>query len=293
MGIFNAIEYAQPIQMSGTVRRLHNSPIIVSPEQINTLLWRSDCLTSRLDKQYKVLRFLLRSNGELVFAAEGYPSKHIPAHYQMAKGDPQCISAGNAYFDEHHKLCIINNQSGDYRPSFDSLQFALSAFRSFNVPMERVIKINKLNSRGVYEQSYFLNTENIITPTPAITSTVASSYQNKLEACGVLGTEIMQQIKRLEVGSNSYNPYWMNSSKKLKAIIDSLNKLSPKIDEASLKMIAVDPREELYNALNIQRISPLTFFGRLGWNNAKSLQSVHDVVSSMPDVGSVENFIQS
>lgn len=238
----------------------------------------------------------------MVFAAEGCPSGHIPAHYQMSEmhgiSPGGCISAGNAFFDESNKLCVIDHKSGDYRPPFDSLQFALKAFSKAHVPMESKIIVRRLDCTGCFVQNYSINSEDILEPTPVaalVTAavhaaepsntadksdqavTMVTSHQDKLARYGLLGTTILQQIKRLESGAMSCNPYWINSSKKLKAIIDSLNKLPPNIPEAQLKVIVKDPGTELYKALNIQRLSSITFFGKLGWNYAKSLQAVHTV----------------
>jgi hypothetical protein len=298
LDIFNIMDKAQPIGVVGAIRPFKNNPLIVSADQLHVLLSRPDCLIKTLDKPYKVVRFLLRFNGELVFAAEGYPFAHIPAHYQMASMNPfdaVCISAGNAFFDKNNKLCVINHQSGDFRPSFNSLQFALNAFSRSHVPMEKKITVMRLNTNGVNEQDYSINAEDIKDPTLdaaskdvsyelPVTTTQNINYQNKLEACALLGLTITQQIKRLEKGAISHDPYWMNSSKKLKAIISALNELPPQINEAQLKLIVKNPNTQLYKALNIQRLSPMTFFGRLGWNNAKSLQSVNDVLTNNPNV---------
>lgn len=231
LGIFNTIKHAQPIGMSGRMRALYNDPLIVYADQLNVLLSRSDCFTHTtgkiLSKSYKVVRFLLRLNGELVFAAEGLPSGHIPAHYQMANVNlfesARCISAGNAFFDKYNKLCMINHKSGDFRPSFDSLQFALKAFLKLHVPMNKKITVMRLNSGGGDKQDYSINAEDIertLDTVPMVASSElpgssiqAISYQNKLEACGLPGSTIMQQIKRLKNGVISHNPYWMNSSK--------------------------------------------------------------------------------
>lgn len=99
------------------------------------------------------------------------------------------------------------------------------------------------------------------------------SYEEKLQKCGITGKSILVGIARLLEGSKSnYNPYWMGSSKKGNAIIDAINQLDSNINEAQLQSLVNTPDTLLYNALNIQRITPLTLFGAIGWNNAQSLQ---------------------
>ena len=105
------------------------------------------------------------------------------------------------------------------------------------------------------------------------------SYQNKLQKCGTLGATIILQIKRLQEAEGSINPYWINSEKKLHAIIQAINSLPENIDEKSLAVCVKNHEEALYQALNIQRLSPLTFLGKLGWNHAKSLQAVQEVAA--------------
>jgi len=126
---------------------------IYKAEEIENLLTKEEDLknpknenNSIIDKNGNiVVRFLIRKDKSLVFAEEGPPRGSIPSHSQMA-ADPGvfdygnhtiqefeifynkvalCISAGNAFFNKKHELCKINNQSGDYKPPFESLQFAI------------------------------------------------------------------------------------------------------------------------------------------------------------------------
>jgi hypothetical protein len=111
-----------------------------------------------------------------------------------------------------------------------------------------------------------------------------ATYQSKLTQCGALGSILLLQIKRLQQAENSFNFYWINSSKKLNAIISSIEALAPDIDEKALAALVKNPETALYKALNIQRLSPMTFLGRLGWNHAKSLQVVQEAASSQSNV---------
>lgn len=239
------------------------APELFSAEKLDELLDKASSY-----RQYKVVRFLLRKNGKLVFALEGKPGGKVPAHYQMTgqlHEDAEYIAAGNAYFDKKTKrCCIINHKSGDFRPPFESLWFALNAFAIAKVPMSDQIELQRLSTSGAFEQKYCIGKKDIlIHRIPPIL--------NKLTACGTIGAKLTLQIRRLESGVYSYNPYWMNSSKKLNAIISVL---PPTLDEASLKALVRDPKSELHQALNMQRLPTLSILGRD--NQAKSLKALQE-----------------
>ena len=102
------------------------------------------------------------------------------------------------------------------------------------------------------------------------------SFKEKMNQCGRLGAAVLVQIERLQQVANSLNPYWINSSMKLNAILNSIEALSEEINEQDLNTHIQDSESAIYQALNIQRLSPITFLGRLGWDNAKSLQAVQE-----------------
>ncbi|MDP3269973.1 MAG: hypothetical protein Q8M40_13125 [Legionella sp.] len=72
-------------------------------------------------------RYLLSENGQARFAREHNKQFASPAHFQMTgrtQKDAACITAGNLFFNEDFtQLLAINNKSGDFRPSFDSLKW--------------------------------------------------------------------------------------------------------------------------------------------------------------------------
>ena len=109
---------------------------------------------------------------------------------------------------------------------------------------------------------------------------VAKNYAEKLADCGALGATILQQIERLQLHQDSFNPYWINSKQKADAIINTLEHLDFEA-EGKLRDAVTNPDSELYNALNMQRLSPLTFLGIWGWNQAKSLQYVQEVAQTL------------
>ncbi|WED44497.1 hypothetical protein [Legionella cardiaca] len=161
---FNKDYLKTPLGMSGTIKVINNSPRIVKANEIHQLLQDKNC-PSR--KGVKVLRFLLRTDGELVFAFEGFPSGPVPAHWQMTEvntpWEAKCITAGNAFFDENNVLQRINHKSGDFRPPFDSLQFVFPKLVKDKLPLANTLVIQELDNAGATKNKYKVSREDIFT----------------------------------------------------------------------------------------------------------------------------------
>jgi hypothetical protein len=77
------------------------------------------------------LRYLVDVNGEAWFARETHSdAPTAPAHYKMT-GSPRnaayCRTAGNLFFsDDYSTLIKLNNKSGDFRPSLNSIKWILA-----------------------------------------------------------------------------------------------------------------------------------------------------------------------
>lgn len=84
---------------------------------------------------------------------------------------------------------------------------------------------------------------------------------------GKIGHMVINLIDRLAEHRNSWNPYWYNSSEKIQLIISAVLNIGKGDDLAS---ILNDKQSELYTALNMQRLLPVTFLGHLGFYHAKS-----------------------
>ena len=95
---------------------------------------------------------------------------------------------------------------------------------------------------------------------------------------GTIGQSIKETILRLHEGQKNYwNPYWINSGLKLEAICTAVEKLQE--GTKSLNLLQY-PNSELYQALNMQRLPPITFLGRLGFYQAKSLLALKNGIST-------------
>lgn len=102
---------------------------------VNTIRALIEEIQLEKPKEKVKLRFLLTTNFELLFAREGSPSNvhNIPGHYQMTGQEllaAKCLSAGNIVFDSKLQITKINNKSGDFRPSFNSLQSVLAVIEA-------------------------------------------------------------------------------------------------------------------------------------------------------------------
>lgn len=75
------------------------------------------------------LRFIVDLDYRLWFAREGLASNKTPSHHEMTgmeRSEAKCITAGIANISyKDKKLVYINNQSGDFRPDFNSLKWIL------------------------------------------------------------------------------------------------------------------------------------------------------------------------
>ncbi|KTC87087.1 hypothetical protein [Legionella brunensis] len=69
--------------------------------------------------------------------------------------------------------------------------------------------------------------------------------------------KITDVINRLEQGANSYNPYWINSSKKLDRIMSCLSKSIDKGE--NINALLSDKESELSKAIDMKRITGLFF----------------------------------
>ena len=155
LGIFKPVEKKEiPIKdifsARGQLGNVKNSPTFYKASALPKLLEVATRSGVRYDGD-RVLRFLLSTNNNLIFAKEGYPSKDIPAHFQMANLNyehAKCLTAGNAFFNEKGELCKINHKSGDFRPSFDSLQFVFPALLKAGIPIAKELEIDKLNDKS-------------------------------------------------------------------------------------------------------------------------------------------------
>ncbi|WP_419420069.1 hypothetical protein ACNVED_01875 [Legionella sp. D16C41] len=101
-----------------------------------------------------------------------------------------------------------------------------------------------------------------------------------LKTKGLTGNSLYQVLDRLHHGaSHRWNPYWQNSQKKLNSILSALNNLEPTV---SLAVEMGNKESELYQAVNMKRISCFTFFsGGCGADVSKSLQIVEDLSNNL------------
>ncbi len=159
-GLFNPISADSVLPLVGSLRRRPLDNLIFKVEDISQLLNSKDCIKEMLGgSECKVLRFMVRTNGDIVFAPEGPADNVVPAHTHMISDDNDdfryCLAAGNIYFDSQDRVCQINNKSGDYKPPFDTLQFVIPALIRANVPTNESLTIT--DALGVPKGKIFLD----------------------------------------------------------------------------------------------------------------------------------------
>lgn len=165
MKLFDTGYRKKRISMCGSTRKLNNTPKIVEADNVIELL-NGDCCTVVIDgEKYKVLRFLLKIDETLVFAHEGTPSGIVPVHWQMT-GVPcsifaTCLAAGNVFFKDN-TLHRINNQSGDFRPPFDSLKLVFPKLIEAKIEFSDSLVIEKLGRSGLRINTIEVPMEKII-----------------------------------------------------------------------------------------------------------------------------------
>jgi hypothetical protein len=93
-----------------------------------------------------IIRFVLTHKHELLFAREGLPNSTLPPHFAMtglSLDSASCRTAGNAAFDKEGNLVFLSHKSGDFLPSWDSLQYGLFAFLACGTKFRDVITLQK------------------------------------------------------------------------------------------------------------------------------------------------------
>lgn len=168
--IFSASKVTRfPLDINANMGRLAElseyKPKIYHVQNIDELLNKINLeKVERFGDKYKAVRFLLCKNGNLVFGEEGHPDENTPAHSQMV-ADPaevECVTAGNAYFNSNHQLCILNHKSGDFRPSFNSLQFVLDALSNCKqVKLAKTIRVEQMDGSACVIKTHRIDSANI------------------------------------------------------------------------------------------------------------------------------------
>jgi len=158
------------------------NPVIYPASELSTLLAQKNLM----EEGNIVVRFLVKEDGALVFGKEGAPEADVPAHSQLSQ-DASYLAVGNAFFDESGKLVGLNNKSGDFRPPFDTLQFALESILAAKIPLANkieIVNVDKMDRNLRYE-----------------VTTVASKDLEKI--LGLAPVAAVQTVRPIEIKSVS------------------------------------------------------------------------------------------
>jgi hypothetical protein len=120
--------------------------------------------------------------------------------------------------------------------------------------------LNDLYTLMRHQLSVILNTDELKyeQPTPN-NCKLYNKAINCLSGHGAVGKTIMDSMIRLKQGDESWlNPYWINSGVKLKAIIGAVLNID---EQETLEELMADKNSDLYKAVNMSRLLPITFLG--------------------------------
>ncbi len=78
--------------------------------------------TTDLEDNYKIIRYVVTADNQLIFARNGTASFSVPFHTEMAT---HCLTAGDIFINENNQIAAINNSSGHFRPDWPSMVFLL------------------------------------------------------------------------------------------------------------------------------------------------------------------------
>lgn len=163
LNIFGEVE-KRLFYVKNSKRKISNTPEIFTSQQLNSLLEQVNTEKSK-DDLLKATRFILKVNGDLVFAKEGVPFQDVPAHFQMtglSTDTACCFSAGNAYFDNNNFLSIIDHKSGDFKPTFNSLIFVIIKLIEEHVPFNDNLVVHELDNNGAIKNIHAINIGKLI-----------------------------------------------------------------------------------------------------------------------------------
>lgn len=151
--LFPTFDKDQPVFLGHTSMKRRNiraEYTIHTIQTFHTIV--DDFFKNHSNKEKCKVRFLISNNYELLFAPEGTPNSTVPAHYQMTgaqlQSNASCITAGNFKINKNKEIVLVNHKSGDFRPTFNSLQWAFAVCFANDVKFAETITIVQLGDRG-------------------------------------------------------------------------------------------------------------------------------------------------
>lgn len=197
-------------------RPQHVKPIVYKNNELHRLLACCDENSDDEDNAI-VIRFAVDKTGNLFFAKEGKPSRSIPGHREMVS---ECLAAGNLAFKDN-KLVLISNQSGDFKPGFQSLQFVIVTLLNNNIEFSATIRLDEyvpniaertpINKHLVNAAELLQHIKNL-----NITFPEPPTQDHKRKERDVAPATISPQRKKHQVlsslGANTINQHYYSSS---------------------------------------------------------------------------------
>lgn len=239
----------------------------------------------------KVDEYLTEHEVNIHFVLQGYAfaNNHEKIDEYLANYKPDSASFYHVYEHLEDKKRYHEKRSERYRAMLTSIGegCALAGnvdkaddYRAKGACVDNIAKafaaIGKHEQVEHYRVQHNANIDDICLGYQAMGKPIPSFYRAiiSLKEHGDAGKIVINSLIRLKQGQDQFwNPYWMNSGTKLKQITDAVDKLP---QDKNLDEIIKDENSDLYKALNTHRLSPITFLGRFGFYNSKSIQIVNE-----------------
>ena len=106
-----------------------------------------------MEPEYKTsIRYIVKTNGDMLFAREGRPGRLIAAHRQMSGS---CLAAGNIFFnDDFTEIIAVNNQSGDFTPQPHSIIWPLKILLKSSLAFSQDFTLRIYNADQIHSMKW-------------------------------------------------------------------------------------------------------------------------------------------
>ncbi|KTD31610.1 hypothetical protein Lmor_2486 [Legionella moravica] len=246
----------------------------------------------------KVDEYLTLHNASIHFVLQGFAlaNNHKKVNEYLANYRPNLMQKNVVYESAEEKKTQLEQRRSFY-------QSLLTCIAESYALTGNLSKVEEYQSRGAstddiarafalagnhakveeYRVQYGADVFNIALGYKVMGRNTPSFYRAllALNTHGEAGKIVIDAMMRLKQGQDQFwNPYWMNSGEKLKEIIDAVETLP---QDTSLSDAIKDEHSRIYKALNMHRITPLTFLGRLGFYHTKSVQTAgEEITKTLP-----------
>ena len=242
----------------------------------------------------KVDEYLTQYDASIHFVLQGFAlaNNHEKVNEYLANYRPDILQKNVVYESAEEKKSQLESRRALYQSLVTSIaeSYALTGnldkveeFHAKGASIDNIARAFAFTGNHAkveeYRTKYDANIFNIALGYKAMGRCTPPFYRAliAMNDQGEAGKIVIDSMLRLKKGQDQFwNPYWMNSGEKLKEIIHAIDTLP---QDASLSDALKDENSTIYKALNMHRITPLTFLGRLGFYHTKSVQTAGEEIT--------------